>query len=622
MDITHMFNKLFNTIMDFATPGLLIRDPDLIKDITVKDFEHFPDHRSFVDENVEPLFAKNIFSLRGDRWREMRNTLSPSFTASKMKFMYELIAKCSTEFVDYLVDHPELCSSIETKKIFRRYTTDVIATTAFGVSARLRDEVDRHLAEGNGSISYESMSKMVYMDMVVSEALRKYPPVIFTDRFTAKRYELPPAQPGCKSLIIEPETVIMFPTYSLQHDPKYFPNPEKFDPERFNEENKDKIHPYTYLPFGLGPRKCIGNRFALMETKLLIAELLQKFILKPTEKTAYPVVFDKKEFALQPIGGFWLRYEKREKGNIPDWGQYMYYYHADAKYLGIMDFATPALLIRDPDLIKDITVKDFEHFPDHHTFVDEDVEPLFTKNIFSLRGDRWREMRNTLSPSFTASKMKFMYELIAKCSTEFVDYLVDHPELCSSIETKKIFRRYTTDVIATTAFGVSVNSMKDPNNEFFLKGIEATKFSSGVLTMFKFMFMRGFPRLAKALGMTFFPRATGEFFKRIVDENIKTREAQGIVRPDMIHLLMQARDKGSAHKLTLDDIVSQAFIFFLAGFDTASTLMCFVAYELAVNPDIQARLRDEVDRHLAEGNGSISYDSMSKMVYMDMGGPF
>ncbi|EZA52469.1 Cytochrome P450 9e2 [Ooceraea biroi] len=182
------------------------------------------------------------------------------------------------------------------------------------IQARLRDEVDRHLAEGNGSISYDSMSKMVYMDMVVSEALRKYPPVIFTDRFTAKRYELPPAQPGCKSLIIEPENVIILPAYGLQNDPKYFPNPEKFDPERFNEENKDKIHPYTYLPFGLGPRKCIGNRFALMETKLLIAELLQKFILKPTEKTIYPIVFDKREFSLQPTGGFWLSLEKREKG--------------------------------------------------------------------------------------------------------------------------------------------------------------------------------------------------------------------------------------------------------------------------------------------------------------------
>jgi len=53
------------------------------------DFAYFPDHRAFVDESVEPLFGKNVFFLRGDRWREMRNTLTPSFTASKMKIMFD-----------------------------------------------------------------------------------------------------------------------------------------------------------------------------------------------------------------------------------------------------------------------------------------------------------------------------------------------------------------------------------------------------------------------------------------------------------------------------------------------------------------------------------------------------
>ncbi|XP_011705919.1 PREDICTED: cytochrome P450 9e2-like, partial [Wasmannia auropunctata] len=101
----------------------------------------------------------------------------------------------------------------------------------------------------------------------------------------AKRYELPPSQPGRKSVIVEPGDILLFPVHAIHRDPKYFPNPDKFDPERFSEENKDNILPYTYLPFGHGPRKCIGNRFALMETKILIAHLLQKFTLKTTDKT-------------------------------------------------------------------------------------------------------------------------------------------------------------------------------------------------------------------------------------------------------------------------------------------------------------------------------------------------
>ncbi|XP_011172811.1 cytochrome P450 9e2-like [Solenopsis invicta] len=306
--------------------------------------------------------------------------------------------------------------------------------------------------------------------------------------------------------------------------------------------------------------------------------------------------------------------------SFADHFKFLYDYFPNAKYVGMMDFGTPVVLLRDPELIRDITVKDFEHFPDHRSFVDEDLEPLFGKNIFALRGDRWKEMRNTLSPSFTASKMKMMFDLISKCSEDFVNYLADHPEICHEMETKGVFRRYTNDVIATAAFGISVNSMKDQDNEFYMRGVEATKFSGGFLVMVKMVLMRAFPKFSKWMGLTFFPSATAKFFKTVVAETIKAREEQNIVRPDMIHLLMQARDKKSAstHQMSLDDIVSQAFIFFFAGFDTSSTLMCFVVHELAVNKDIQDRLRQEVQQYFVEGNGKISYDSLSQMSYMDM----
>ncbi|KAL6418963.1 hypothetical protein ACFW04_011670 [Cataglyphis niger] len=306
--------KYFGT-MDFATPAVFLLDPELIKDVLVKDFENFHDHHSFLDEDLDPLF-------------KMRNTLSPSFTASNMKIMFDLVSKYSREFVDYLVDQPELYVAIETKQIFRRYITDfyvrgIEISKAFSgfltlfkfmfmhllmqardkndsnvhkmtlddiisqvfifflvgfetlmcfvahelavnpdIQDRLRDEVQQHLAEDN-EISYELLSKMTYMDMVISETLRKY---------------------HCRSIIVEPGNVVMISVYGLHHDSKYFPDPNKFDPERFSEKNKDNIVPYTYLPFGHRPKKCIGNRFALMETKILIAHLLQKFILKRIKK--------------------------------------------------------------------------------------------------------------------------------------------------------------------------------------------------------------------------------------------------------------------------------------------------------------------------------------------------
>ena len=64
---------------------------------------------------------------------------------------------------------------------------------------------------------------------------------------------------GDTELVVEKGVPILLPVMGLQHDPKYFPDPEKFDPERFNEEEKQKRHPFCYLPFGEGPRICIGE---------------------------------------------------------------------------------------------------------------------------------------------------------------------------------------------------------------------------------------------------------------------------------------------------------------------------------------------------------------------------
>ncbi|XP_014476478.1 PREDICTED: cytochrome P450 9e2-like [Dinoponera quadriceps] len=361
----------------------------------------------------------------------------------------------------------------------------------------------------------------------------------------------------------------------------------------------------------------LSSPFVLLATTLAIIAALKVIALMYHQYTYWSKRGVPTIRTIPGIGTSWRVLLRRM--SFPEYSNFAYDLYPDAKYVGLMDIATPLVVLRDPELIRDVMVKDFEHFPDHRTFASEDIDPLFGKNVFALRGNRWREMRNTLSPSFTASKMKVMFELVSKCSREFAEYLTDHPEMCSSIDTKEAFRRYTTDVIATSAFGISVNSMKDQNNEFFSRGIDVTKsFSS--FNMLKFFLFRAAPRFAKSIGLNFFPSATTQFFRRVVAETIKTRDEQGIVRPDMIHLLMQARNKEgpNVHTMTLDDIVSQAFIFFLAGFETSATLMCFLVHELAVHRDIQDRLFEEVERHFAEGNGEISYESLSKMTYMDM----
>lgn len=104
----------------------------------------------------------------------------------------------------------------------------------------------------------------------------------------------------------------MIPIYGFHHDPKYFPEPEKFDPERFSDENKGDIDPDTYLPFGIGPRNCIGSRFALMELKTIFYYLVLNFSLEVTEKTQIPLKFDKNPIGLKTERGIWVALKPRK----------------------------------------------------------------------------------------------------------------------------------------------------------------------------------------------------------------------------------------------------------------------------------------------------------------------
>ncbi|XP_011297979.1 cytochrome P450 9e2-like [Fopius arisanus] len=300
--------------------------------------------------------------------------------------------------------------------------------------------------------------------------------------------------------------------------------------------------------------------------------------------------------------------------SVADFSEDLYKNFPDAKYFGVTMWNQTIIILKDLDLIRDICIKNFDNAPDHRSFVDERMDPILGKNVFSLKGDRWREVRSALSPSFTASKMKFLFQLVSKVSEDFTQYLLDNPEITKLIETKDAFSRYTNDVIATAAFGINVDSMKHRDNEFFFRGKDATNLS-GTKRVLKFFAGITFPRLMRFLGQTYLSKETNKFFINLIHDTVTMRDERGVMRPDMIQLLMRARDS-SGIKIDMDDIVAQAFIFFLAGFDTTSTLMSFLCHQLAYHPAVQQKLREEVDEVLEDKE--FSYEMLAKLKYMDM----
>ncbi|XP_054709648.1 cytochrome P450 3A24-like [Uloborus diversus] len=135
------------------------------------------------------------------------------------------------------------------------------------------------LLKTEGELDYYSVSKLQYLDQVLLESLRVYPPIyLFVNREVAEDVDF-------GSFRLKKGLAIQVPVFSLHRDEDLWSDPEEFKPERFSTENKGKMNPLAFQAFGAGPRNCIGMRFALMEAKLALARLLSKYRLKPCEKT-------------------------------------------------------------------------------------------------------------------------------------------------------------------------------------------------------------------------------------------------------------------------------------------------------------------------------------------------
>lgn len=276
------------------------------------------------------------------------------------------------------------------------------------------------------------------------------------------------------------------------------------------------------------------------------------------------------------------------------------------------------ILLKDLELIKQLTIKEFDHFTDHLRGFDENMDQLFGNALFNLRGDKWRDMRTTLSPAFTASKMRMMFRLMLQVADNMIENIGQSLSqgLSKDYEIKDFCSRFTNDIIALCAFGIEVDSMRDQTNQFYVAGKKINDFVSPKL-MLKFFAYKVCPPLAKLLGLQMFDARTKDFFRRMVTESMAHRKANNIQSPDMISLLMEAQ-RESNYKWSDDEIVAQCFLFFFAGFESVSAAMSMACYELAINPEIQEKLLDEIRSLDASLDGEpLTYEAIKGMKYMD-----
>jgi cytochrome P450 family 6 len=208
------------------------------------------------------------------------------------------------------------------------------------------------------------------------------------------------------------------------------------------------------------------------------------------------------------------------------------------KFGGLYGFTVPSLLVRDPEVIKDILVKDFDKFHSRGMVVNEKAEPL-QGHLVALSGSKWRNLRVKLSPTFTAGKMKAMFGTLLECGKELQDCLQEPANKSETIELKDILARYSTDVIASCAFGIQCNCLKNPDAEFRTWGRKIFKLSAAnkLVRMVTFLW----PSLGRFL--EFPSKDVSKYFMEMVRETVEYREKNDIRRNDFMQLLIQLKNK-------------------------------------------------------------------------------
>lgn len=254
------------------------------------------------------------------------------------------------------------------------------------------------------------------------------------------------------------------------------------------------------------------------------------------------------------------------------------YRSSNEPYEGMYGFLRRILLIRDPSLIHTILIKDFNFFTDRGNEINEDFDPL-TANLVNLPGHKWRSVRRELTPTFTSGKLKAMFSTLLACGSsleQYVEQVADKGELLDVVE---ISARHGTNVIASIFFGIDIDCVVDPDNDFRKYGrriFETTRWNA-----FKRLSRFVAPQVIRFLRIKFADPGVEQFIHSLVKQNLEYREKNNVSRKDFFQLLIQLRNTGnvqldnewdtvikndgSKKKMSVDEIAAHSFAFFGAG---------------------------------------------------------
>ncbi|KAG8248010.1 hypothetical protein J6590_049362 [Homalodisca vitripennis] len=325
----------------------------------------------------------------------------------------------------------------------------------------------------------------------------------------------------------------------------------------------------------------------------------------------------------------------------------IYNQFSEEKYVGLFQFKRPVLMVRDPDLINKVLVKDFTHFQDRGNPTNK--KDLFSKNLAGLRGRIWRVLRYKLTPTFTTGKLRVMFEQISKSSENLVNKIEEVSSVNEEVNSSNLLFEFTLDVIASCAFGVQFSPGSPDFKKF--KTIVEKMFAGSPLKFLKFTLTSITPKIAEFLNITMSSSEETEYFTNMTKATIKYRKENNIHRNDYFQLLLSLKEQDengksnppapsqvneedalidqmryteeddksldTSEKLFTDEsITSNTVIFLTGGSESVARTIGFVLFELSRHPEIQQKVQQEVDSVLSK-HGECSFEALKAMTYLD-----
>ncbi|XP_038210618.1 cytochrome P450 6B5-like [Zerene cesonia] len=316
------------------------------------------------------------------------------------------------------------------------------------------------------------------------------------------------------------------------------------------------------------------------------------------------------------FGVFW-EFASKKKPVFQNLGE-VYKEYRNEPAVGIGSLFTPTLCVIDPTNVQYVLTTDFASF--NHRGLDTSKNDLLADNILFMNGNRWKLMRQTMTPLFTSSKLKSMYYIIDKSATDLVEHLKANKELLkgNAFDTLSSF---CSAAIGSAVFGVSTGSIFDsPFLDMARKSTKPTLKSSLKIAVGNLS-----NKLFTFLGLKLF-KDFEDFFIGAVRNIIRARGLEKTKRHDFADICVSLqnagtivdKDTGLELKPTDELLAAQAFFFFIAGVEPTAQALYATLIELGRHPEHLEKVHNEIDEAFKIHNNKMDYDAIMGMKHLDM----